>query len=130
MRKLIAALVLALLAASPAHATAGLQCRPVSGSGPVLEIVIGHGAGPAVTGVTLREHKRLLSIPRRAGGDPLVVQQSWIDRQRLWLDLVDAQAMRYEAKLRATFGTGRRASTATGTLVRGGKTYKVRCSEA
>src|SRR5688500_11036230 len=109
--------LLAAAAASPASATSGLQCRPVSGPGPVLDLVVGHGTGPAL-------------VAARLGGTPAAIAQSWIDGRHLWLDLVDAGATRYEAKLRAVFQPRLRGRPALGTLVRGGRTYRVRCVEA
>lgn len=109
--------MLAALAAAPALATSGLQCRPTSGSGPVLDLLVGHGAGPAL-------------VAARLGGKPMTVAQSWIDPHHLWLDLVDANATRYEGKLRAIFQPKLRGRPALGTLVRGGRTYRVRCVES
>ena len=109
--------MLAAAVAAPAFATSGLQCRPVSGSGPVLDLVVGHGTGPAL-------------VAARLGGTPATIAQSWIDERHLWLDLVDANATRYEAKLRAVFQPRLRGRPALGTLVRGGRSYKVRCVES
>src|SRR5688500_14337142 len=109
--------MLALAAAAPALATSGLQCRPTSGAGPVLDLVVGHGTGPSL-------------IAARLGGRPTAIAQSWIDGRYLWLDLVDAGATRYEARLRAVFQPRLRGRPALGTLVRGGRTYRVRCTES
>jgi hypothetical protein len=109
--------LLAMAAAAPAFATSGLQCRPTSGAGPVIDLVVGHGAGPAL-------------VSARLGGKPTTIAQSWIDSRYLWLDLVDANATRYEAKLRAVFQPRLRGRPALGTLVRGGRTYRVRCTES
>ena len=107
----------ALCFATPALATSGLDCRPVSGRGPELSLVVGHGAGPAVAGA-------------RLDGRQARVAQGWIDSQRVWVDLVDGQAMRYEAKLRAAFQPKLRGRPAFGTLVRNGRTWQVRCVES
>jgi hypothetical protein len=104
-------------AAAPAFATSGLQCRPQGGAGPTVDLVVGHGAGPAL-------------VAARLGGKPMTVAQSWIDGRHLWLDLVDSNATRYEAKLRAVFQPRLRGRPAIGTLVRGGRTYRVRCVES
>ena len=109
--------VLAAAAATPAMATNGLQCRPTSRSGPVLDLVVGHGAGPVL-------------VAARLAGKPVTVAQGWIDSRYLWLDLVDASASRYEAKLRAVFQPKLRGRPALGTLVRAGRTYRIRCVEA
>jgi hypothetical protein len=60
----------------------------------------------------------------------MTVAQSWIDQRYLWVDLVDSNATRYEARLRAVFQPRLRGRPALGTLVRGGRTYRVRCVEA
>jgi hypothetical protein len=109
--------LLALAAASPASATSGLHCRPVAGAGPTLDLVVGHGAGPAL-------------VAARIGGAPATIAQGWIDGRLLWVDLVDSGATRYEAKLRAVFQPRLRGRPALGTLVRGGRTWRVRCVES
>jgi hypothetical protein len=48
----------------------------------------------------------------------------------LWLDLLDAEAMRFEGKLRTSFKPKLRGRPAIGTFVRAGKTYRMRCVEA
>ena len=118
-----------LLCATPAFATGGFECRPVSGTGPTLTIGIGHGPSMRPFAVWIREGKRILST-NRAEGEPLMVGQSWIDGQYLWLDLLDANAVRFEAKLRASFQPKMRGRPAIGALVRNGRTYRVRCIEA
>ena len=115
--------------AAPGSATAGLQCRPVGNGGPVLNIVLGEGPVRAVTGISLHERHRILTTPHRPDGDPLVIAQSWIDHQHLWMDLVDAEGIRYEGKLRARFNQRLRGRPAIGTLTRNGRTYHVRCKE-
>ena len=119
-----------LIAANPALATAGLQCSVVRGQGPTLNIVIGHGPAAGVTGVSLHERDRILTTPHRPDGDPLVISQSWIDDRHLWIDLVDAEGIRYEGKLRARFKPTLRGRPAIGTLSRNGRTFQVRCVEA
>jgi hypothetical protein len=110
------AALIALPAAAPALATGGLACRPIGGSGPRLDLTIGHGAGPALVGA-------------RFDGAPLAIGQSWIDRRYLWLDLTDPNATRYGAKLRAVFQPRLRGRPALGTLTRGGRSWRVRCVE-
>ncbi|HET9640600.1 MAG TPA: hypothetical protein VFP12_15480 [Allosphingosinicella sp.] len=109
--------LLFLAAPGAALATSGLTCRPASGAGPTLDLVIGHGAGPAIAGA-------------RLDGRPAPVAQSWVDSRYLWLDLTDPNATRYEAKLRAVFRPRLRGRPALGTLARGGRVYKMRCVEA
>jgi len=127
MRYASIAAVAALAISTPALATGGLQCRTTDRSNIQLDIVIGHGSVSAITGVQMSQGKRRWG---GTAGDPLIVAQSWIDGQRLWLDLVDAQGMRYEGKLRATFNPKLKGRPALGTLVRNGRTYRIRCVEA
>ena len=127
MRYAVAAV--ALLCSTPAFATGGFECRPVSGAGPTLIVGIGHGISLRPFAVWIREGKRTLSTERSAGA-PLVLGQSWIDAQYLWLDVLDAKSNGFEAKLRATFQPKLRHRPAVGTLVRKGRTYQVRCIEA
>ena len=116
-----------LLWASPALATGGFECRPISGSGPVLTVALGHAITTMPLFAVLRDGSRSLSTqgPRPS----LHLGQIWIDRRRLWVDLADANVTRHEAKLRASF---QRPSSypALGTLWRGGRGYRVRCIEA
>ena len=127
MRIAVPIAMLACLAASPALATQGLRCAPERGAGPVLNLTLGSGTGPVVVGATLVEAKVIRSTIGE--GAALGLAQSWIDGTHLWLDLTDANAMRYEAKLRATFDPKLRGRPATGTLVTNGRIWTVRCVE-
>ena len=119
----------ALLAcSSPAFATGGIECSPVRGSGPVIHMVIGHGAGPSVVGAWLIEGNRRLST--QEGTAPLAIGQAWIDGQYLWLDLVENDGSRYAARLRARFQPRMRGRPAIGTILRNGRSYNLRCVEA
>ena len=115
MRLALPVALTAVLLPAAAFATTGLQCRPV-GAGPALDLVIGHGAGPAI-------------VSARLEGRSATVAQSWIDGRTLWLDLTDAAATRYEARLRAVFQPRLRGRPAVGTVERAGRTYRVRCLE-
>ena len=54
------------------------------------------------------------------------ISQAWLDRYQLKLDLVDANAERFDVRL----DTRRRRGWAyTGTLVHRGRTWRVRCDE-
>jgi hypothetical protein len=119
MRFAIAAAALCLSA--PAFATGGFLCSPADGKGPVLSLVIGHGIPGGVVGVNLREEGRWRSTLEP--NDRIVLDQWWIDRERTWVDLVHPETGDYEAQLRVrNEGFG-----GTGTLVRKGRTYAVRC---
>lgn len=113
--------------ATSAQATGGLVCRPVSGAGPTLSLVIGRGASSVIAGANLRQGHGWRSTFAKADG--LTIAQSWIDEERLLLDLADANAMWFEARLRARFVREGRQRPAIGTLVRSGRTYRVRCVE-
>jgi hypothetical protein len=122
MKSAAAAILLAALAAaSPAHATQGLLCSPVAGAGPSVSVVI--GAGPGIAGVSLREAG---GDWRHADGSGIAIGQSWLDRERLWIDIVDASAIDVVARVRVTrSGNGSFA----GTLEHRGRTHRVRCVE-
>ena len=116
-----------LLAATPAFATSGFECRPTSGEGPRLILTIGHGVGPAIVAASLSESSDNPNLTTSGEAAEMAVGQGWIDEQRLWLDLTDRNVMRYEARLRVEFQP--RGRPAIGTLQRGGRTYQVRCIE-
>ena len=120
------AIGLAAAAATPAFATSGYSCRPVSGAGPSLSLVVGHAVAPAIVSATIRDGRRSLST---AGPNPpLVIAQSWIDGQELRIDLVDRDVLRFEGRLRARFAP--RGRPATGTFSRNGRIQRVRCVES
>lgn len=127
MRYAFAAALLACPGA--ALATGGFECRPVAGAGPVLVVGIGHGLSPRPFTVSIRESGRTLAA-REAGGGDLTIGQTWIDSRYLWIDLLDSNHNRFEARLRATFQPKLKNRPALGTLVRGGRTWRVRCVEA
>jgi hypothetical protein len=132
MRFAVAALALAA-APMPALATSGLECRPVSGSGPRLTMTIGHAAVPALISVRMVDGQRVFTTGAQTasgGTQPVAVGRSWIDERYLWLDLLDVRALRFEAKMRATFQPKMRGRPALGTLIRAGRTYRMRCVEA
>lgn len=116
MNKLLFALPLVLLAATPAHATGGLVCS-TAGSDPIeVSLVIGHTAVASVVSATLSHDGR--SIPVR-------VAQSWLDPAEFRLDLTDPNAVRHELRIRAKVN-GR---SYDGSLWRHGKRRWVRCRE-
>jgi hypothetical protein len=127
MRIAFALAAAALTLSSPALATGGLLCKPVGGTGPWLSLVIGHGYAPGIVCANLKEAGRWISVCQES--DRLMIAQRWIDRERVWVDIIDRNNGRDEAKLRATVQPNQRIHTALGTLTRRGKTYKVRCAE-
>ena len=117
----------ALTLSSPGLATGGLLCKPVSGTGPWLSLVIGHSYAPGIVCANLKEGGRWISSCQEK--DRMMVARSWLDRQRVWIDIIDRNNGRDEAKLRAVVQPKQRFHTALGTLTRRNKTYKVRCVE-
>lgn len=111
----------ALCCSAPAFATGGFLCTATAGKEPAISLVIGHGIPGGVVGAAIKENGRWRStmIPT----DGLVLDQWWIDRERTWVDIVHPETGAYEARLRVrNQGFG-----GTGTLVRKGRTYPVRC---
>ncbi len=126
---LLAAIAIALPA--PALATTGYRCAPVAGSGPILHLVIGHTVAPQIVGVRLDDAGRRFETQGAGEAPPtLALMQGWIDDQRLWLDLADANAQEWQGRLRATFQPRLRGRPAIGTFTRSGRAYRVRCVES
>ena len=129
----IAAAVAALVWSAPAQATGGIRCAPVRGSGPVLSLGITHGPVAQVFAARLTDGPIEFQTGGFVGGEsrrPMVVGQSWIDRQVVWIDLLDAQAQQFIGRLRARVQPGARGFVASGTFVRNGRAWQVRCVEA
>ena len=123
MRYAVPAALFALALAGPAYATGGFLCSPIGGKGPRISLIIGHGIPGGVVGVALEEGGRWRSTmqPRV----PMVLDQSWIDKERTWVDVVHRDTGAPEAQLRVrNQGYG-----GIGTLVRKGRTYQVRCRQ-
>ena len=120
----------ALVCSTPALGTGGFECRPISGPGPRVTVGFGHSAiAVRPFQASIGEGKRML-IANGRPGDPIRIGQSWIDRQYIWLDLVNANSTRFEARIRATIQPKYKYPVGIGTLVRNGRTYRVRCIEA
>lgn len=124
MRALGSAIVAAAIACFlPAPASQGFVCDSDDGS-LKLSVVLGPShLPPAIVRIFLPG--RLLSTDGR--GDPLVVGRSRHDGNRYMLDLLDAEAMRYEGRLRLKFVEDRTIEGAQGTLVREGREFQVTC---
>ena len=123
MRYAAPAALLVLAAASPALATGGFVCAPTNAKEPMISLVIGHGIPGGVVGAALKENGRWRSTMQAEV--PLVLQRSWIDKERTWVDIVHRRTGAPEAQLRVrNQGYG-----GTGTLVRKGRTYQVRCRQ-
>ena len=123
MRYAVPTAVLALAVASPALATGGFVCSPVSGKGPMISLIIGHGIPSGIIGAALKENGRWRSTMQPEV--PMVLQRSWRDKERTWVDVIHRETGAPEAQLRVrNQGYG-----GTGTLVRKGRTYQVRCTQ-
>ena len=117
MRKFLFALPLLFCAAAPAHATAGMFCE-TSGAKPItVSLVISRVVGGPLIEATLTDGDAVI---------PTEKAQWWIDAGELRLILIDPNAEREEVEIRVRG----RGEVMTGTLKRGGKTYRVRCEES
>jgi hypothetical protein len=128
-----AAAAAALAWAAPAYATGGMRCAPLRGPGPVLSLGITHGPVAQVFAARLTDGAAEFQTGGFVGGEsrrPMTVGQSWIDRQVVWIDLLDEQAQNIIGQLRARVQPGARGFVASGTFVRNGRTWRVRCVEA
>ena len=112
----------ALLLATPAFATGGFDCRTTDGSDIGLSGTIGHVAGSPLVAAVLRLGGR--TLPTAAAQPEVAIGRSWIDAREIRVDLVNPQATRFEAELRARILP---RSVATGTLKRDGRTHPIRC---
>ncbi len=134
MRKFAIALAAAATAsAAPAHATGGMRCAPARGPGPVLSLGTTHGPVAQVFAARLTDGRTEFQTGGFVGGEsrrPMTVGQSWIDNQVVWIDLLDEQAQTIIGQLRVRVQPGARGFLASGTFIRGGRTYRVRCVEA
>ena len=108
------ALVLAA-AASPAFATESMTCSAPGDNAPMVGLVIGHAAEPAVANAYFQADGAEIKV---------AVSQSWLDDDKVWVNLGDPDLMEVLVKLRAS-GTPNRLK---GTLAYKGKTYKITCS--
>ncbi len=116
MKRTLLAAGTMLLAAAPANATTGLVCS-TAGDRPIhIALVISHTAVPAVVSARLTDNRRQI---------PVVTAQSWFDSREVRVDLVDRNAMRHEARLRAVV----RGRSYDGTLWRNGQRRWIRCRE-
>ena len=118
MKKLLLAIPMLLLLPAPAAATTGLICSTAGNRPAHLALVIGNTAVPSVVSARLTDDRRQI---------PVVAAQSWFDRQELRVDLVDRNAMRHEARLRASWRASSRSYD--GSIWRNGQRRWVHCRE-
>ena len=125
-----AAIVLAASLAAPAHAATGLACEGVD-SDVGVAVLLGSGLVRTPLAASLRDARgeRRTAGPGQAPATALVICQSWLDGTEFRLDLLDAEARAYEARLRVRFLRDG-PTLATGTLVIGtGRVVEVECRE-
>lgn len=116
MNKLLLALPLALLVATPAGATGGFVCR-TAGAHPI-EVAVGFGHVPGSPLIV----SRLLDRGRQV----LVSNaQWWLDNSELRVLLISPNAHREEVLVQAK----RKGHVYDGNLWRGGRRHWVRCRE-
>lgn len=117
----IAAALLSL--ASPALATSTILCRSTvsPGQGPELSLVIGP-AGIFQAHFSFGEERFTTGV----GTDAPIIAQSWLDRDLLKLDIMDANV---ETRIARLDTTRRGGSAYLGILIHRGRTWRVRCSE-
>lgn len=103
------------LAVAPAHATQTMVCDSDEKGGPSVGLAIGHAAEPGIASAYFEAD----------GGEVKVaVSQSWIDDDKVWVNLGDPDLMEILVRLRASGEPG----NLRGTLTYKGKTWRVRCS--
>lgn len=118
MKRLLLAVPALFLLPAPAAATTGLICT-TAGNRPVqVALVISNTAVRSIVSARLTDHRRDI---------PVMTAQSWLDPRELRVDLVDRNAMRHEARVRATWQAGSRSYD--GSIWRGGQRRWIRCRE-
>ena len=116
MNKLLLAIALLVLGATPALATGGLVCR-TAGSRPVeVSLGFGHVPGSPLILARLLDNGRLV---------PVKSAQWWLDNDEVRIVLIDPGALRQELVLRAR----RKGFAYDGSLWRDGRRRWVRCRE-
>lgn len=116
---------LSIAGASPAFATGTILCRSTlsPADGPALALVVGHGEAVGI--VQARVSGLGPSFTTGSGAGAPAIGQSWLDRDTLRLDIVDANAERRILRL----DTRRRGSGYFGLLYHEGRSWRMRCGE-
>ena len=116
MKKLLLAIVPALFAASPAHATGSLICT-TAGAKPIeVQLVFGHSRFSSVFQGRLNDNGRDVAV---------TVAQAWSEPNDIRVDLADPNVERHELRLRVR----RKGDTYDGSIWRHGKRRWIRCEE-
>ena len=117
MKRRLLFLAPAVLAAAPAHATGELICETASGE--ATRISLGFGHAPVATGMWASAQTG------DAAWRKLEVAQSWMDREKLLVDLADAERTTLLARIEARWNDA--TNSFDGTLTQGETTRWVRC---
>ena len=102
------------LSATPAGATESMTCSAPGDNSPMVGLAIGHAAEPGVANAYFSDGKEEIKV---------AVSQSWLDDDKIWVNLGDPDLMEILVKLRASGKPNRMY----GTLTYKGKTWKVKC---
>jgi hypothetical protein len=115
--------LLALLSASPAFASGTIHCSSTERGAPEIYLVVGRGAGAAITGMHLSGPAGQFTTGAGAGSP--AVSQSWLDERDLRIEVVDSNAEYHVARL-----IGRRAgeNLYRATLRYRGRTHAMSCA--
>lgn len=114
--------LLFLAASSPALASASFECEATDASGAMISGGMARAIAAPLESAELVIDGEAMST--RDDPPRIAIGQSWIDGERLWVDLVDPQLLRFEARLRAATDA---AGDTRGTLTRDGRAYPVIC---
>lgn len=130
MRYPFAVATLVAAACTPAQASTGLVCEGVDTEASV-SVLLGSGLIRTPLAAALRDARgeRRTAGPGQPPATALVIGQSWLDGTEFRLDLLDAEARTYEARLRVRFAKDG-PTLATGTMVLGrGRVVEVECRQ-
>ena len=103
------------LVTMPAAATQTTICSAEGKGAPSVGLAIGHAAEPGVASAYFEADGKEVKV---------AVSQSWLDDDKIWVNLGDPDLMEILVKLRANGPP----DNLRGTLTYKGKTWKMRCS--
>ena len=104
------------LATTSANATETMVCSAAGAGAPFVTLAIGHAAEPGVASAYFSDGKQEIKV---------AVSQSWLDDDKVWVNLGDPDLMELLVKLRADGPPDK----LRGTLTYKGKSWKVSCGE-
>ena len=109
------ALAALAFAASPAAATQTMVCDGEDKDAPSVGLAIGHAAEPGIASAYFQADGKEVKV---------AVSQSWLDDDKVWVNLGDPDLMEILVKIRASGPP----EDLRGTLAYKGKTWKIRCA--